>query len=189
MIERLPRASWWLVVATCGLFGFGLAAQRFEHAWQGAGQLASLGAGLAYFVLALVSIVRAGTEWAWLRGALATTLVVVGGSYVVLVGGDTAHGYSLLEHVVVPLLVVVDYVVVAGTPGRRWWPLTWLLLPLAYLVYYVSDELVLYDFLDPYSPGYRGTVLEYLLAATLIGYVLWGLRRALISARALRSSR
>lgn len=189
MIERLPRASWWLVVATCGLFGYGLAAQRFDHAWQGPGQLASLGSGLAYFVLALVSIARAGTEWAWLRGALATTLVLVGGSYVVLVGGDTAHGYSLLEHVVVPLLVAFDYVVLGSNPGRRWWPLTWSALPLAYLVYYVSDALVLYDFLDPYSPGYRATVLEYLLATVLIGVVLWGLRRARLSAQELRSSR
>jgi hypothetical protein len=187
-MERLPRASWWLVVATSGLFGYGLAAQRIDQAWQALSQLASLGAGLVYFVLALVSIARAGTEWAWLRGALATTLVLVGGSYFALIGGDASHGYSLLEHVVVPVLVTLDYVALGSNPGRRWWPLTWLLLPLAYLVYYVSDDLLLYDFLDPYSPGYHQTVLEFLVATAVIGYAVWGLRRARVAARSSRSS-
>lgn len=176
-------------MATCGLFGYGLAAQRFDNAWQGPAQLASLAAGLAYFVLALVSIVRAGTEWAWVRGALAAALVLVGGAHVALTGADTSHGYALLEHLVVPVLVAADYVAVGGNPGRRWWPLTWWVLPLAYLVYYVSDDLVLYDFLDPYSPGYRRTVLEFLLASTAIGYALWALRRRRVAAAGWRAGR
>ena len=169
-------------MATLGLLGYGLAAQQVDQAWQALSQQASLAAGLVYFVLALTSLVRPGTEWAWLRGALATTGVLVCGGYFFLVGGDASHGYSLLEHVLTPLALLADVVVVGRAGGHRWWPLAWLLLPLAYLVYYEAAGLSLYDFLDRYSTGYHRTLLGLLVATVLIGYAVLGLRRARLSA-------
>lgn len=171
------------MVATLALFGYGLAAQQLDQAWQALSQQTSLVAGLVYFALAVVSLLRPATQWTWLRGGLATTGLLVGGSYVLLIGGDLDHGYSLLEHLVTPLLMLADYVVVGHDAGRRWWPLTWLLLPFAYLVYYVSSDLLVYDFLDPLAPGYHRTLLAFLVATTAIGYVVWALRRARIQAR------
>jgi hypothetical protein len=46
---------------------------------------------------------------------------------------------------------------------------------LAYLVYYASAGLLVYDFLDPFGAYYQFAVLGFLLAAVAIGFVLFGL--------------
>ena len=83
--------------------------------------------------------------------------------------------WSLLVHVVVPVMVGADYLLVGRTAGRWWWPLAWALLPLGYLVYYASAGLLVYDFLDPFGAYYQLAVLGFLLAAVAIGFVLFGL--------------
>ncbi len=165
------------MVACCGLLGVGYAAQYVDLWWEGLSQQASLATALVYFALAGVGLVRPHTSWSWLRGGLATLLVLVAVGFQLLLSGDLGSRDSLLEHLVTPVLVVVDYLVVGRDAGRRWWPASWLVLPAGYLVYAISSDVTRYDALDPNAPDRLG-LLGVLLVALAIGYLLWGLVRA-----------
>jgi len=174
VVSRLPLASWRLFVASCATLGVGNAAVALDLWWEGLGVQASAVVMVVYFCLAWVGLSRPATSWPWLRGGLAATLVLATASQL-FEGGSMTSAWSLLVHVVVPSLVGADYLFVGRTTGRWWWPLTWALLPLTYLVYYASASLLVYDFLDPFGSYYQLAVLGFLLAAVAIGFVLFGL--------------
>ena len=174
MVSRLPLASWRLFVASCATLGVGNAAAALDLWWESLGVQASAAVMIVYFCLAWVGLARPATSWPWLRGGLATTLVLATASQLFEAGSLTS-AWSLLVHVVVPALVGADYLFVGRTIGRWWWPLTWALLPLIYLVYYAGAGLLVYDFLDPFGAYYQLAVLGFLLAAVAIGFVLFGL--------------
>jgi hypothetical protein len=170
----LPLASWRLFLAACATFGLGNAAASLDLWWEGLGVQACVAVVLVYFALAWAGLVRPTTSWAWMRGGLATTLLLATAARL-FEGGPMTPAWSLLVHVVVPVLVTADYLVVGRTAGRWWWPVTWALLPLLYLVYYAGTGLLVYDFLDPFGSYYQLAVLGFLLAAAAIGFVLFGL--------------
>ena len=174
LISLLPLASWRLFVASCATLGVGYAAAALDLWWEGLGVLGSLTVMAVYFTLAWVGLLRPATSWPWLRGGLATTLLLATAAQG-FEGGSLTATWSLLVHVVVPVLVGADYLFVGRTVGRWWWPLTWALLPLAYLVYYAGAGLLTYDFLDPFGAYYQLAVLGFLGAAVAIGFVLFGL--------------
>ncbi len=93
-------------------------------------------------------------------------LLLVGVAHVLFVDGGADQGWPFLQHVVTPVLVLVDVARQPGRPGRWWWPLSWALLPVAYFAYHRSAELVVYAALDPFDPDY-GPTLAGLLALTL----------------------
>lgn len=68
---------------------------------------------------------------------------------------------------------------VGSAPARaRWWyPLTWLLPPLAYLGFYAAYGEVLYDFLDPSRADFPTVVGSFLVALLAVGYVLYGVAK------------
>lgn len=174
LVTRLPLASWRLFIASCATLGVGYAAASQDLWWEGLGVQAAVAVIGVYFVLAWAGLARPSTSWAWLRGGLATTLLLATGARL-FEGGSVSSTWSLLVHVVVPVLVGSDYLLVSRVSGRWWWPLTWALLPLLYLVYYVGAGLLVYDFLDPFGAYYQLAVLGFLLAAVAIGFVLFGL--------------
>jgi hypothetical protein len=174
LISLLPLASWRLFVGSCATLGVGYAAAALDLWWEGLGVLASLAVMAVYFTLGWVGLLRPVTSWPWLRGGLATTLLLATAAQI-FEGGSLTSTWSLLVHVVVPVLVGADYLLVGRTAGRWWWPLTWALLPLAYLVYYAGAGLLTYDFLDPFGAYYQLAVLGFLGAAVAIGFVLFGL--------------
>ena len=174
LISLLPLASWRLFVGSCATLGVGYAAAALDLWWEGLGVLASMAVMAVYFTLGWVGLLRPVTSWPWLRGGLATTLLLATAAQI-FEGGSLTSTWSLLVHVVVPVLVGADYLLVGRTAGRWWWPLTWALLPLAYLVYYAGAGLLTYDFLDPFGAYYQLAVLGFLGAAVAIGFVLFGL--------------
>jgi hypothetical protein len=174
LISRLPLASWRLFVASCASLGVGNAAAALDLWWEGLGVQASVAVMVVYFSLAWVGLARPAASWPWLRGGLATTLVLATAAQL-FEGGTMTEAWSLLVHVVVPVLVGADYLLVGRTTGRWWWPMTWALLPLTYLVYYAGAGLLAYDFLDPFGSYYQLAVLGFLLAGMAIGFVLFGL--------------
>jgi uncharacterized membrane protein YfhO len=174
VISRLPLASWRLFVCCCAILGVGNAAAALDLWWEGLGVQASVAVIVVYFCLAWVGLARPATSWAWLRGGLATSLVLATAAQL-FEGGSMTSAWSLLVHVVVPVLVVADYLLVGRTVGRWWWPLTWALLPLLYLVYYAGAGVLAYDFLDPFGSYYQLAVLGFLLFGVAIGFVLFGL--------------
>ena len=174
LVSRLPLASWRLFVACCASLAVGYASAALDLWWEGLGVQASVAVMLAYFCLAWVGLARPATSWPWLRGGLATTLLLASAAQL-FEGGSFTVAWSLLVHIVVPVIVAGDYLLVGRTAGRWWWPLAWALLPLVYLVYYASAGLLVYDFLDPFGTYYQVAVLGFLLAAVAIGFVLFGL--------------
>jgi hypothetical protein len=173
-VSRLPLASWRLFVAACATLGVGNAAAALDLWWEGLGVLSCVVTLAVYFSLAWVGLIRPAMTWPWLRGGLATTLLLATAAQLFERGSMTS-AWSLLVHVVVPVLVTADYLFVGRAPGRWWWPLTWALLPLIYLVYYAGAGLLVYDFLDPFGTYYQLAVLGFLLSAVAIGFVLFGL--------------
>lgn len=176
----LPTArvtAWRLLVAASALTGVWLAALQYDVWWTALSQLSSLAVGIAYLGLAAYPFLSpTGSDEPpspWLRGALATTMLLVSLAYLSTTGADLSDPYSKLEHLVTPVLVVADFLLVGRNQARvRWWhPVTWLLPPLAYLVYYVAGDLRVYVDLDPGRPGdfaLRTTVLLVLVGVSAL---------------------
>lgn len=172
--------AWRLTVALSGLLGVVLAAQVYDVWWTALSQLTNLAVAGTYAVLALLAATGRDAGRSWLPGALAATMCLVALAYLPLQNGNLLTAWSLLEHVVTPVLVVLDYVLShRRRPDARWWhPLTWTLAPLAYLAWYVSADLAVYDALDPARPLLM-TGQVVLLGAVLVGcgYALVALGR------------
>lgn len=173
---------WRLVVAMCGFVGFGAAVAVVDTPWSALSQQASLFTGVLYLGLALYPLLTGAPEprSPWLRGATCVLLLLVAGTYMSLMSGDLSSMYSLFEHLLTPLVVLVDWVFVGRNQARaRWWhPLSWVVFPLAYLVYFVVDRPRLYrGFLDPDSGDFPGTVAAFLVAILVAGYVLYGIAK------------
>ena len=124
-----------------------------------------------------------------LRGAVVVYVVVAGVIWNMFLT-DMSMGYTLanvLLHVVMPLLVLADWVLVRpGQVALRWWdPLVWLVYPAAYMVAALLvlnrvGRRALYYFLDPAGIGGFGVALNVCLLAVLflgLGYGLIALSR------------
>jgi len=108
---------------------------------------------------------------------VAVLLLLVMVTYLAIMEGSLDETWSLFEHLLTPLVVLVDFVAVGRNQADvRWWhPLSWVVFPAAYLVYFLSADLGLYgSFLDPDDGGFPGVVLGFLAAVVLTGYVLYG---------------
>ena len=169
---------WRLLVATSALVGFGYAVATFVEPWHALSQQASLLAGAVYLGLAL-SGGRVEVLATWLRGGMAVLLALVCITYLSLISDDLSTTASLFEHLVTPVVVLADWVFAGRTVGVRWWyPFSWLVFPLAYLIYFVLADVQLYrSFLDPTSASFGLTVVEFLLALVGVGYVLYGIAK------------
>ncbi|WP_435747389.1 hypothetical protein [Nocardioides sp. SYSU DS0663] len=168
---------WRLTVAASGALGVWLAAQQYDVWWTALSQLANLAVAVLFVALAFRE-----PRSPWLRGGLTTVMVVVSLAYLPMQNGNLTEPWSVVEHVVTPALVLVDFLVVGGNQaGTRWWhPLSWLLPPLAYLAWYLAADLQVYDALDPSAPALfagRLGILLALLLATGFGLVALGRAR------------
>ncbi|WP_232667114.1 outer membrane protein assembly factor BamB family protein [Pseudonocardia sp. TRM90224] len=170
---------WRLVIAASALYGFS-DATAWRQNLEGLSQQASLLTGVVYLGLlvypACTGLRRHEPESPWLRGATAVLLLLVAGTFFGIMGGDP--GYLPFEHIVTPLLVLVDWLAVGrNQAAARWWyPLTWIAFPLAYLVFFLSAGVYrsLYEFLDPREGGFVVIVVGLLVGVIAIGYLLYG---------------
>lgn len=173
---------WRLLVAASAATGVVLAAIQYDVWWTALSQLASITVAVCFLGLAFRE-----PRSPWLRGGLTTLMLLVSLAYVPMQNGNLWDPYSVLEHLVTPALVLADFLLV-GTNQRhlRWWhPLTWLLPPLAYLLWYVGGDLAVYAALDVDRPtdfAQRIVVLLGLLLATGFALCRLGRRRALVTA-------
>jgi hypothetical protein len=169
---------WRLIVATSAFVGFGYAVATFHEPWHALSQQASLLCGAVYLGLAL-SGGRAERLATWLRGAMAVLLALVCVTYLTVIDGELDTTASLFEHLITPVLVLADWIVVGRTGTVRWWyPLSWIAFPAAYLVYFVAADVRLYrSFLAPGRADFALTVVEFLAALVAAGYVLYGIAK------------
>jgi len=160
---RIPGLAgltlWRLLVAGTALLGVWLAALQYDVWWTALSQLSSLAAGVSYAALAAYPFLTPSRcdepPSPWLRGALATLMLLVSIAYLAMTGSDLTQPYSVVEHLLTPALVVADFVLVGRNQSAvRWWhPVTWLLPPMTYLCYYVLGDLRVYAALDAGRPG------------------------------------
>ena len=174
-MNTVPVALWRLLVAASAAAGVVLAAREYDVWWTALSQLSNLAVAVCFLALALRE-----PRSPWLRGALTTLMVLVGLAYVPMQNGNLWHAWSLLEHVVTPSLVVLDFVLVGRNHHAvRWWhPLSWLVPPTAYLLWYVGDDLAVYAALDAAHPAQFGQRIGVLLGLLLsTGFALYALGR------------
>jgi hypothetical protein len=175
----LGLVAWRLTVAACGLVGFGFAVATMSDPWPALSQQASLLTGVVYLALAATGQ-RSGPVVSWLRGAMAVLLALVCVTYLTILEGDLDSVSSLFEHLVTPLVVLVDWIVIgrARVAVRWWFPLSWLLFPLLYLIYFLLADVQLYrSFLDPEASDFGVTVGLFMLALVGAGYLLYWIAR------------
>ncbi|MBE1470408.1 FtsH-binding integral membrane protein [Kibdelosporangium phytohabitans] len=175
---------WRLLIAAFAFTGFGAAVAEMNNPWPGLSQQASLLAGVVYLGLALYPLFTRGRRHEprspWLRGATAVLLLLVGVTFMTIMEGDLDETWSLFEHLLTPLAVLVDWVAVGRNQAdARWWhPLTWVVFPLAYLLYFLAASVSLYGgFLDPDDSDFIVTVLVFLVAVVATGYLLYGIAK------------
>jgi hypothetical protein len=180
MTELRPNlAAWRLAVAACGFVGFGFAVTTFRDPWPALSQQASLLTGIVYLALAFAGN-RAAPVVSWFRGAMAVLLMLVCVTYLTVIDGDLDTVSSLFEHLITPLVVLADWIFVgrARVTVRWWYPLSWVLFPLLYLVYFLLADVRLYrNFLNPDSSDFGMTVALFLAALVGAGYLLYGVVR------------
>jgi hypothetical protein len=169
---------WRLFVAGCGFFGFFMAVSHLADPLTALSQQASLLTGVGYTWLAVYPLVTGRPEprSPWLRGALTVLLLLVCVTYMTLLGGNLSRMSSLFEHMITPLAVLADFLLVGRNQRTiKWWyPLTWLGYPLLYLVFYVAAGLTLYGrFLNPDRPSFPGVIAGFVVALLTLGYLLY----------------
>jgi hypothetical protein len=118
----------------------------------------------------------------WLRGALVITLwlVSVTAIFVLDNGGQLDVTGFLFEHLITPIIVTADFLIVGrGQDKLRWWyPLTWATPALAYFVALAFSGFQLYGIFDPNDPGQITLIASAFLAAIIgAGYLFYGLCR------------
>jgi hypothetical protein len=137
--------------------------------------LSNAGVGLAFLALGAYPLLVGGRRTeprsAWLRGAATVTMLLVGITFVTLMG-ESADG----PHAVVPALVLADWLFVGRSQYRTrgWEPPTWTVFLLAYLGYHQGNDVPLYD--DILGDDVIATTVPAFLAGTIVlGYLLWAL--------------
>lgn len=150
---------------------------------------------LAAVILLIVAIAalarRTLPGWfAIVRAAWVTYMVIVGVVYNTLLVGTPGGGGVALEwanhvvHIVFPIYILLDWILVADRPALPWkrlwlvvvYPLVWAAVV---LVRGATDGWVPYPFLDP-SLGYGSiavTVLLILVAVIVVAAAVWGFSR------------
>lgn len=178
----MPISAWRLLVACCALTGVVLAAQEYAVWWTAFSQLASIAVAVCFAGLAAYALLTGRREPSspWLQGALATMMTLVCLAYLPMQNGNATQLWSLFEHVITPVLVVTDFIVVTRSQSAvRWWhPLTWLLPPIAYLAWYVGADLRVYAALDPSRSSVFTAQLVMLASLMLVaGFAFYGAGR------------
>lgn len=170
--------AWWLLIAVSGLLGFGLAVARLTNPLTALSQQASLLTGIVYLSLVGYTLATGRAPRSpWWRGALVILLMLVCVTFITILNGNLTRVDSLLEHLITPLLVVADFLVVGrNQSATKWWhPITWLGFPLVYLIYYVAAELTLYGkFLNPGRSSFPFVITGFVAALLALGYLLHG---------------
>jgi phosphoglycerol transferase MdoB-like AlkP superfamily enzyme len=172
---------WRLAIAASAFIGFGAALSALSKPMPALSQQASLLVGVVYTGLLIYPLFTGGRRHEprspWWRGAMTVLMLLVCVTFLAVMGGDLDDTWSLFEHLITPMLVLIDFLAVGRNQAAvKWWhPITWLTFPLAYLIYFVAADLKLYgSFLNPGKSSFPGTVVAFICALLALGYLLYG---------------
>ena len=184
-------AVWRLTIAAVALVGFCLAMLNGTRHWHWLGlyewsQLTTLLARLVALTDVAAPALRPGeATMGIIRGAAGAYVMVTMIGYRFLIGGDYSLPASLLEHLAVPLLALVDWLFIgrAQTRVRWWWPLVWIVGPLAYLALYIQGAgrhgVSPYSILIVGSADFWPTAVVLFSSFVPLFFVVWGAPRLL----------
>lgn len=190
VVTRAGITGWRLVVAGCAFFGVYTVAYDPMLGWRDLmflSQLGSLVAAILYFLMAPVPLLPMADKLepavAWVRGSLASMMLLICIASIFILGsGDLDQIGFLFEHLLTPLIVAADFVLVGRFSARTkaWHPVTWIGMPLLYLILVnLSGEAqqVYGGILDPANSEFFMYVGMFLVTAIIFGYVLFGLAK------------
>lgn len=176
------RLIWTVLIAALAWTGVLLAVDGDLSQLRYFSQVSTAVTALVMTSVAVTLIVRRppGRVLNWCRGAATVYGIVTLAVYQVLLSGDLSALDSLLEHAVVPVLMLVDWLVFRAR--LPWWSAaSWLLPPIAYLgVYYparTSSGRALYPFLDPARSNFWTWVVILLAVFAVVGIAVWAVGR------------
>jgi hypothetical protein len=186
---------WRLAIAAVALVGFCLAMLNGTRRWHWLGmyewsQLSTLFA----FLVALAGVAAPAlcpreSTLNILRGASCAYVLITMIGYRVLIGGDYSTPSSLLEHLVVPLMVLVDWLFVCQGQSsvRWWWPLLWYVGPLGYLALYLQGArqygVSPYPVFTVGSGNFWPNILSLFASFVPLLFMVWAAPRAIRLAR------
>lgn len=190
ILARIGITGWRLVVAGCAFFGVYTVADDPMLGWRDLwflSQLGSLVAAVVYLLLAPIPLLpvaeRLEPAAAWVRGSLASMMLLICIASIFILGsGDLDQIGFLFEHLLTPLIIAADFVLVGRFSARSkaWHPLTWIGMPLLYLVLLnVAGEAstVYGGILEPANSEFAMYVGMFLVTAIVFGYILFGLAK------------
>jgi hypothetical protein len=181
---------WRLALAAVALVGFCLAMLNGTRRWHWLGlyewsQLSTLFA----FLVALAGVAAPAlcpreSTLNILRGASCAYVLITMFGYRILIGGEYSVPSSVLEHLVVPLMVLVDWLFVCRGQSRVrwWWPPVWFVGPLGYLALYLQGAqqygISPYPVFTVGSGSFWPNILALFAAFLPLFFVVWGAPRA-----------
>ncbi|UED88807.1 hypothetical protein [Streptomyces profundus] len=178
---------WRLVIVFAAYTGYNAFAEDTGRPIECLKELSPLSSFVAMFVyLALTAypfvtgLRRHEPRSGWLRGSTAIVLLLVAIVWATMMSGDYEGTASMYTHLVTPLLVLADWVFVgrSQSTARWWYPLTWTLPLLAYLVFMLQADVTSYSsFLDPDSSDFLPMCLGMTAGVIAMGYALLAIGR------------
>lgn len=178
--------AWHLLIAALSWFGLAMNLQQVPRDLVFFTNIAGACCAVGYSVVVVADLLgRTGVVTTLIRGACAMYGFVVTTIFNFLLGADLSTPGSLTLHLIVPLLVLVDWLFVQRRePRLRWWSVAlWMVIPLAYLPVYTTHDRPdapgepIYDILNPHSANYWPMVAVFFSFFVLVGVVMWLVRR------------
>lgn len=128
---------------------------------------------------------RMEPDQGWFRGLAVLMSVMTGIIFSALLDGTYPDVRGLFAHLLVPILVAIDWIFVGRNQERLHpaVPILWAVLILPYLAVYWWDAIrdggggPMYDFLDPNADNFFTAVIGLLIGFLIAGYVLWAIGR------------
>ncbi|ADD45241.1 hypothetical protein [Stackebrandtia nassauensis] len=190
VLTNIGTAGWRLIVAACAFYGVFLVAYDPVLGWSDLwflSQSGSLVAAILYGLMAPIPLIPGGEKAepvvAWVRGALASMMMLICIASIFILGeGDLGETGFLFEHLLTPLIVAADFVLVGrfSARTRAWHPVTWIGFPLLYLILanLAGEAPMLYGgILDPGNSEFLMYTGMFLVTAIVFGYILFGLAK------------
>lgn len=187
---RIGTAIWRLAVAGCAFFGVYEIAYDPVRGWDKLhflSQSGSLIAAICFAVIAVTILIPGGerleTAVTYLRGSLTSTMLLICiVSIFILDGGALDQTGFLFEHLITPLIITADFIFVgrAQLRAKAWQPLTWIAIPLGYLIYVnmIGKAGSIYGgMLSAEKPTFLPNIAGFLAGAIVLNYLVFGLTK------------
>lgn len=189
-----------IIVGVAGWSAFAMVHNAYQRTgtWEGAFDQAIYFTTLSVVIVTLaygasiLRVFKSGSlrtrmepDQGWFRGLAVLMSVMTGIIFSTLLDGTYPDVRGLFAHLLVPILVAIDWIFVGRNQERLHpaVPILWAVLILPYLAVYWWDAVrdggggPMYNFLDPNADNFFTVVIGLLVGFLIAGYVLWAIGR------------